>query len=153
MHWPVQGSRAGWQLVLLDHGLYRKLDDKFRLEYAGLWRSLIFAGLCGCWASFASAHLNVTCWGEGQSAHPRCPAASPAGGRLHLKHVPLRRKGMSCGLPSSLPSCTCFPGKASLCHHTAAMPETLDIFYDFFSCAVLLAFLQTRMASAATLPP
>ncbi|GAB4820114.1 hypothetical protein N2152v2_007160 [Parachlorella kessleri] len=34
---------GGWQLVLLDHGLYRELDDSFRLEYAGLWRSLIFA--------------------------------------------------------------------------------------------------------------
>jgi aarF domain-containing kinase len=32
------------QLVLLDHGLYRDLDDEFRLAYAGLWRSLVFAG-------------------------------------------------------------------------------------------------------------
>lgn len=30
--------------MLLDHGLYRRLDDQFRLEYAGLWRSLIFGG-------------------------------------------------------------------------------------------------------------
>ena len=42
LHWCVQDG--GWQLVLLDHGLYRELDDSFRLEYAGLWRSLIFAG-------------------------------------------------------------------------------------------------------------
>lgn len=27
-----------------DHGLYRRLDDAFRLEYAGLWHSLVFAG-------------------------------------------------------------------------------------------------------------
>ncbi len=27
-----------------DHGLYRQLDDAFRLEYAGLWHSLVFAG-------------------------------------------------------------------------------------------------------------
>lgn len=36
--------RGQWQLVLLDHGLYRQLDDSFRLEYAGLWHSLVFAG-------------------------------------------------------------------------------------------------------------
>ncbi len=38
---PPKGS---WQLVLLDHGLYRQLPDDFRLEYAGLWHSLVFAG-------------------------------------------------------------------------------------------------------------
>lgn len=31
------------QLVLLDHGLYRRIDDAFRLRYAALWRALIFA--------------------------------------------------------------------------------------------------------------
>lgn len=31
------------QLVLLDHGLYRQIDDTFRMEYAALWRALIFA--------------------------------------------------------------------------------------------------------------
>ena len=36
-----------WQLVLLDHGLYRHLDDDFRLEYSKLWRSLIFADVKG----------------------------------------------------------------------------------------------------------
>ncbi len=35
------------QLVLLDHGLYRELKDDFRLEYAGLWRSLVFADIEG----------------------------------------------------------------------------------------------------------
>lgn len=30
-------------LVLLDHGLYKRLDDEFRLQYARLWTSLIFA--------------------------------------------------------------------------------------------------------------
>ncbi|PSC76949.1 ABC1 [Micractinium conductrix] len=35
--------RGRWQLVLLDHGLYRELDDSFRLEYAGLWHALVFA--------------------------------------------------------------------------------------------------------------
>eukprot|EP00887_Chlorella_sp_A99_P007308 scaffold2.g7308.t1 len=37
------GTRQPWQLVLLDHGLYRQLDDTLRIEYAALWRSLIFA--------------------------------------------------------------------------------------------------------------
>lgn len=31
------------QLVLLDHGLYKQIDDKFRRNYAALWRALIFA--------------------------------------------------------------------------------------------------------------
>jgi len=30
------------QIVLLDHGLYRPLDDAFRVSYARLWRALIF---------------------------------------------------------------------------------------------------------------
>jgi hypothetical protein len=29
--------------VLLDHGLYKQIDDDFRHEYAGLWRSLVLA--------------------------------------------------------------------------------------------------------------
>jgi aarF domain-containing kinase len=35
------------QLVLLDHGLYRRIDDDFRLEYAALWRALVFADVPG----------------------------------------------------------------------------------------------------------
>lgn len=35
------------QLVLLDHGLYRQIDDTFREQYAALWRSLIFADADG----------------------------------------------------------------------------------------------------------
>mmetsp|Transcript_21141 Transcript_21141/g.65253 ORF Transcript_21141/g.65253 Transcript_21141/m.65253 type:complete len:625 (-) Transcript_21141:66-1940(-) len=34
-------------LVLLDHGLYRELDDSFRLEYARLWRSIVLADTDG----------------------------------------------------------------------------------------------------------
>jgi aarF domain-containing kinase len=40
-------TKQQWQLVLLDHGLYRLLDDDFRLEYASLWRSLIFGDVAG----------------------------------------------------------------------------------------------------------
>lgn len=36
-------SGSGSQLVLLDHGLYRQIDDAFRREYAALWRALILA--------------------------------------------------------------------------------------------------------------
>ena len=35
------------QLVLLDHGLYRELDDTFRLEYCRLWRSLVLGDIEG----------------------------------------------------------------------------------------------------------
>lgn len=35
------------QLVLLDHGLYKQITDDFRLQYAALWRSLIFADADG----------------------------------------------------------------------------------------------------------
>lgn len=35
------------QMVLVDHGLYRKLDDDFRLKYARLWKSLMLADLKG----------------------------------------------------------------------------------------------------------
>jgi aarF domain-containing kinase len=38
------------QLVLLDHGLYKTIDDQFRADYAALWRSLIFAGGRQAWA-------------------------------------------------------------------------------------------------------
>ena len=41
------GCGQSWQLVLLDHGLYRRLDDNFRLQYASLWRSLIFGDVQG----------------------------------------------------------------------------------------------------------
>ena len=33
------------QLVILDHGLYRKLDQDFRYNYAKVWMSLLFADM------------------------------------------------------------------------------------------------------------
>ncbi|KAF8067287.1 ABC1 [Scenedesmus sp. PABB004] len=42
-----RGPGGGVQLVLLDHGLYRQIDDAFRHEYAALWRSLILADRAG----------------------------------------------------------------------------------------------------------
>jgi aarF domain-containing kinase len=49
VQWMLRMGRAqrqakGWELVLLDHGLYRRLSDDFRLAYAGLWSSLILGG-------------------------------------------------------------------------------------------------------------
>jgi hypothetical protein len=38
-----KGPSGAVQLVLLDHGLYRQIDDDFRREYAALWRALILA--------------------------------------------------------------------------------------------------------------
>lgn len=35
------------QIVLIDHGLYKELDDDFRIKYATLWRSLMLADLKG----------------------------------------------------------------------------------------------------------
>ena len=35
------------ELVVLDHGLYRRYDDEFRLTYAELWRALIFSDADG----------------------------------------------------------------------------------------------------------
>jgi aarF domain-containing kinase len=43
----AKGEGGGWQLVLLDHGLYRRLDDNFRLEYSKLWRALILGDVKG----------------------------------------------------------------------------------------------------------
>ncbi|XP_020100247.1 uncharacterized aarF domain-containing protein kinase 1 isoform X4 [Ananas comosus] len=34
-------GRGGFSLVLLDHGIYRELDEMFRLKYCELWKALI----------------------------------------------------------------------------------------------------------------
>ncbi|XP_010276254.1 PREDICTED: uncharacterized aarF domain-containing protein kinase 1 isoform X2 [Nelumbo nucifera] len=34
-------GRNGFSLVLLDHGLYKELDEAFRLDYCQLWKALI----------------------------------------------------------------------------------------------------------------
>lgn len=33
------------ELVLLDHGLYKEIDDEFRINYASLWKSLLMADI------------------------------------------------------------------------------------------------------------
>lgn len=35
------------QIVLVDHGLYKQIDDEFRITYARLWESLMMADLNG----------------------------------------------------------------------------------------------------------
>ncbi|XP_072991339.1 uncharacterized protein [Typha latifolia] len=37
----VSPKGRGFSLVLLDHGIYRELDEKFRLDYCQLWKALI----------------------------------------------------------------------------------------------------------------
>ena len=46
------------EVVLVDHGLYKQVDDTFRIKYAELWRSLMMADLEGIKSSCAS--LGVT---------------------------------------------------------------------------------------------
>ena len=40
--------------MLLDHGLYRVIDDALRAEYAGLWRALVFGDAAGIKAHAAA---------------------------------------------------------------------------------------------------
>mmetsp|Transcript_287 Transcript_287/g.587 ORF Transcript_287/g.587 Transcript_287/m.587 type:complete len:252 (+) Transcript_287:2-757(+) len=46
------------ELVLVDHGLYKQLDDNFRIKYAELWRALMMADLEGI--KSACSGLGVT---------------------------------------------------------------------------------------------
>lgn len=34
-------KRPKWELILLDHGLYREIPDEYRQSYAGLWKSIV----------------------------------------------------------------------------------------------------------------
>ncbi len=38
-------SKGDLELVLLDHGLYKQIDDKFRINYASLWKALLMADI------------------------------------------------------------------------------------------------------------
>eukprot|EP01032_Pedospumella_encystans_P008064 gene8064-9611_t len=40
---PNPRNPAKPQIVLLDHGLYRQLDDQFRKDYCRLWQGIVFA--------------------------------------------------------------------------------------------------------------
>lgn len=38
---PEAEGRSGFSLVLLDHGIYKQLDETFRLDYCQLWKAVI----------------------------------------------------------------------------------------------------------------
>ncbi|CAM9216254.1 unnamed protein product, partial [Heterosigma akashiwo] len=47
---PMPGDPPGQgrpQMVLLDHGLYKEIDDDFRFDYCRLWRALVTADIKG----------------------------------------------------------------------------------------------------------
>lgn len=55
--WNVSKTRLNpynFEIVLLDHGLYRTLSDTLRIEYAKLWMSLINGDECGIQESWDS---------------------------------------------------------------------------------------------------
>ena len=41
------GERGGFELVLLDHGLYRDLEERFRADFCRLWKALILMDMPG----------------------------------------------------------------------------------------------------------
>ena len=45
--WRQKPDGKGPQLILFDHGLYKQIDDNFRLTYAQLWKSLMLADIDG----------------------------------------------------------------------------------------------------------
>lgn len=47
-------------MVLVDHGLYKRLDDNFRIKYAELWRSLMMADLNGIKSACSGLGVNNT---------------------------------------------------------------------------------------------
>ncbi|KAF8010288.1 hypothetical protein BT93_J1038 [Corymbia citriodora subsp. variegata] len=36
-------GKAGFSLVILDHGIYKQLDEQFRMDYCQLWKALILS--------------------------------------------------------------------------------------------------------------
>ena len=47
----IRAKNGKPEMVLVDHGLYKQLDDGFRVDYAQLWKSLMMADLEGIEAS------------------------------------------------------------------------------------------------------
>ncbi|KAG7340058.1 ABC1 family-domain containing protein [Nitzschia inconspicua] len=50
----IRSKNGKPEMVLVDHGLYKQLDDNFRLKYSKLWKSLMMADLKGIEESCAS---------------------------------------------------------------------------------------------------
>ncbi|EFJ06435.1 hypothetical protein SELMODRAFT_162334 [Selaginella moellendorffii] len=40
-HNPARGSKHNFHIVILDHGLYRELDENFRRNFCNLWKAMI----------------------------------------------------------------------------------------------------------------
>mmetsp|Transcript_7274 Transcript_7274/g.11048 ORF Transcript_7274/g.11048 Transcript_7274/m.11048 type:complete len:655 (+) Transcript_7274:148-2112(+) len=53
VYWRKKKNRKP-QLVLFDHGLYKQIDNDFRLTYARLWKSLMIADIDGIKSSCSS---------------------------------------------------------------------------------------------------
>ena len=64
-HTHTRTQNGHVQLVLLDHGLYKSITDSFRLEYAALWRALIFADADGIRRHSAAMNAGMLVWIEG----------------------------------------------------------------------------------------
>jgi aarF domain-containing kinase len=79
---------GGWQLVLLDHGLYRRLSDAFRLEYAALWRALLLADVPGIEASARAMGAGgaVPLFASMVTQRPWADVAAGRGGAQRLRH-------------------------------------------------------------------
>jgi hypothetical protein len=59
-YWIILWS-VGWkrpQLILLDHGLYRELDNSTRINYASLWKVTMLIQLL-FWSQFTSQYFNI----------------------------------------------------------------------------------------------
>ena len=62
-----RGAGGAPQLVLLDHGLYQALSDDFRLDYARLWRAIVFADveeIAGAMYPLLAAMLTARPWDD-----------------------------------------------------------------------------------------
>jgi len=56
VYWRVRNGKP--QVVLFDHGLYKQIDDNFRLTYAQLWKSLLLADVEGIKTSCSKLGVN-----------------------------------------------------------------------------------------------
>ncbi len=52
VHWRLHRGKP--QVILFDHGLYKQLDEEFRMTYAKLWKSLLIADVKGIKESCSS---------------------------------------------------------------------------------------------------
>ncbi len=109
---PHDPSSDDPELVLLDHGLYRELDDEFRINYCNLWVAIIHADeakikdyariLCGPDASYQlfACMLTARAW----ERYHCLPLSSCTHARTHARIYtsasgPSRQAGLMCDAP------------------------------------------------------